>query len=146
MIKISTTLLLIPAMLLASESAQHELDWLVGCWQTPDGKAQEVWVLDGDDVLAGFAVTIRDDKVSFYEVLTIRRDENGLLIYTAHPSGQTTTSFIGMEFTDTHALFVKADHDYPQAIRYTRDGHSLLANISMLDGSRSNTFDKVACD
>jgi len=144
--KILTILALFPAILLADDISRHDLDWLVGCWQTTDGKAQEVWVLDGEDMLAGFAVSISDDAVRFYEVLTIRRDENGVLIYTAHPSGQATTSFIGMEFTDNGALFVNADHDYPQAIRYARSGSDLVATISRLDGSRENTFAKVACD
>jgi hypothetical protein len=105
-----------------------------------------VWVIDGDDALAGFAVSIGDNTVSFYEVLTIKRDENGLLVYTAHPSGQATTSFIAMETSENSALFINADHDYPQAIRYVREGNQLAAKISMLDGSRENSFDKVACE
>lgn len=139
-------LIFFPAMFLANVAGGHELSWMVGCWQTPDGKSQEVWVMDGEDALAGFAVSIRDDNVSFYEVLTVRRDENGLLVYTAHPSGQATTSFVAMEVTDDSVLFVNADHDYPQAIRYSRDGNYLAASIALLDGSRENAFDKIACD
>lgn len=144
--KIWPMLLLIPAILFARDNGGHELAWLAGCWTTPDNKAREVWVVDMDNSLAGFAVSVRDDSVSFYEVLSINRDENGLLVYTAYPSGQAGTSFVGMEISDNNALFVNAEHDYPQAIRYRRHGQTLSATISMLDGSRENTFDKVACD
>lgn len=139
-------LVLVPTLLLAETAYKHELGWLAGCWTTPDGRAKEVWVIDGDDALAGFAVSIGDNTVSFYEVLTIKRDENGLLVYTAHPSGQATTSFVAMETSANSALFINADHDYPQAIRYVREGNQLAAKISMLDGSRENSFDKVACE
>jgi len=136
----------LPGSLLANTATEHELDWLIGCWITMDGKSQEVWVLDSDNSLAGFAVSIHDNSVRFYEVLTIKRDEAGLLLYTAHPSGQATTTFVAMEIADNNVLFVNADHDYPQAIRYVRDGNQLAAKISMLDGSRENSFYKVACE
>ena len=139
-------LLLLPVSLLASDMNEHELEWLIGCWQTPDGAAQEVWVAENDDTLAGFAVSLRNNKVSFYEVLTIKRSPDGLLVYTAHPSGQTTTSFVAMQVSDDSALFVNADHDYPQAIRYSRDGNHLAASSSLLDGSQENSFNKIACD
>lgn len=144
--RVSILLAFLPGLLLADAVTDHELDWLIGCWTTPDKKSQEVWVLDKDNSLAGFAVSIHDNSVSFYEVLTIKRDEAGLLVYTAHPSGQATTSFVAMEIADNSVLFVNVDHDYPQAIRYIRDGDSLAASISMLDGSRENSFDKVACE
>ena len=139
-------LLLLPALSLAGEPGEHPLDWLIGCWVTPDGSAQEVWVADSDGGLSGFSVSIADNKVSFYETLTIRPGDDGPLVYTAHPSGQSTTSFTATEVSETSALFVNPDHDYPQRIRYTRVADRLQATISLLDGSRPVSFDKLACD
>ena len=139
-------LLLLPALSLAGEPGEHPLDWLTGCWVTPDGSAQEVWVADSDGGLNGFSVSIADNKVSFYETLTIRPGVDGALVYTAHPSGQATTSFTATEMTENSVLFVNPDHDYPQQIRYTRVAESLQATISLLDGSRPVSFEKVACE
>ena len=143
--RILRALLLLPALSLAAEPVEHPLDWLVGCWMTPDGSAQEVWVADGDGGLSGFSVSLADNKVSFYETLTIRSGEDGALVYTAHPSGQASTSFTASEITENSALFINANHDYPQQIRYKLVSGSLQATISLLDGSRSVSFDKVAC-
>ena len=144
--RILPALLLLPALSPAGEPDAYPLDWLIGCWMTPDGSAQEVWVADSDGGLSGFSVSIADNKVSFYETLTIRPGDDGALVYTAHPSGQATTSFTATEMTENSVLFVNPDHDYPQQIRYTRVTESLQATISLLDGSRPVSFEKVACD
>lgn len=139
-------LLLLPVLSLAGEPVEHPLQWLVGCWMTPDGSSQEVWVADNDGGLSGFSVSVAGNKVGFYEILTIRPGDSGAFVYTAHPSGQATTSFTATEITENSALFVNADHDYPQQIRYTRVADRLQATISLLDGSRPVSFDKAACD
>lgn len=141
--RILSTVLLLPAL---SAAAAQELDWLVGCWITPDGSAQEVWVAEGDGSLAGFSVSVVNGKVGFYEVLSIVRNEDGALVYTAHPVGQATASFTASAVGKNSVLFENADHDYPQQIRYTREANRLHATISLLDGSRPVSFDKVACD
>ena len=81
----------------------------------------------------------------FYEVLAIRHNENGSLVYTAHPVGQATTAFTATVIGDNSVVFENADHDYPQRIRYTREADRLRATISLLDDSRPASFDKVAC-
>lgn len=141
--RILFALLLLPAWSVADGQA---LDWLVGCWTTPDGSAQEVWVAEGDGSLSGFSVSIINGKVGFYEVLRIERSEDGTLVFTAHPVGQATTSFTAAATGENSVLFENADHDYPQQIRYTREANRLQATISLLDGSRPVSFDKVACD
>ena len=77
--RILPALLLLPALSLAGEPGEHLLDWLVGCWMAPDGSAQEVWVADSDGGLSGFSVSVADNKVSFYETLTIRSGQDGTL-------------------------------------------------------------------
>lgn len=139
-------LALIPALALGGDSNSGELRWLVGCWVTPDNSAQEVWVVNSERSLAGFGVTINDNKVGFYEVLSINQREDGAWTYTAHPSGQASASFVAVEITDNSVVFSNPDHDYPQEIRYKREGNRLYATISLLDGVKPNSFDKVACE
>jgi hypothetical protein len=144
--KIFSLLLFLPVLSFGGEPNDPELDWLVGCWKTPDGSAQEVWIVDSEGALAGFGVAIGDNKVRFYEILSIRQKGDGSLVYTAHPAGQASTSFIAKEITENSVLFVNADHDYPQEIRYSRESNHLYATISLLNGANPNSFNKVSCE
>lgn len=144
--KILTILSLIPALSFVGEQNESELDWLVGCWITPDGSAQEVWVADSEGSLTGFGVAIGGNKLSFYEVLSIRQKGDGSVVYTAHPAGQASTSFTAKEITENGVLFVNADHDYPQEIRYSRESNHLYATVSLLNGVNPRSFNKVSCE
>ena len=146
MLRLLAILTLIPSLTLSSASNDHELGWLVGCWVAPDNSAQEVWVAENNRSLAGFGVAIDDSRVVFYEVLSIRPSDDGSWIYSAHPSGQNPTSFAASKISKNSAVFANPDHDYPQEIRYTRDGDRLDATISLLGGANPNTFGKVACE
>ncbi len=143
--RLLAALALIPALASGGDSEQGEFDWLVGCWATTDNSAQEVWVIDSEQSLIGFGVAIKDDKVGSYEVLSIKQSEDGSWTYTAHPSGQASASFLAIRISENRVVFANPDHDYPQEIRYRRDGHRLYATVSLLAGVNPNTFDKVAC-
>ena len=144
--RLSIALMLIPVIALGSDSDSDKLSWLAGCWMTPDKSSQEVWVIDSDRSLAGFSVAISSNKVGFYEVLSISRGKDGSWVYTAYPSGQASASFTATEITENSVVFANPDHDYPQEIRYVREGNRLFATISLLGGVDPNSFDKVACE
>ena len=139
-------LALIPALAIGGDSNSSGFGWLAGCWVTPDSSAQEVWVVESERSLAGFGVAITDSKIGFYEVLSIKQSEDGSWTYTAHPSGQLSASFVAVEIDDTSVVFANPEHDYPQEIRYKREGSRLYATISLIGGVNSNSFDKVACE
>ena len=144
--RLSIALMLIPVIALGSDSDSDKLSWLAGCWMTPDKSSQEVWVIDSDRSLAGFGVAISDSTVGFYEVLGIKQSDDGTWTYTAHPSGQGSASFLAVEISENSVVFANPDHDYPQEIRYRREGNQLHATISLLGEMNPNSFDKVACD
>lgn len=146
MTRVLAVLVIVPALTFGNNANRHALDWLVGCWVSPDKSSQEVWVVNNGDSLAGFGVTIRDNAVAFFEVLSIGQADNGVLIYSAHPSGQETASFAATNITANSVLFVNADHDYPQEVRYSREGKQLLATVSLLGGAKPNSFNKIACE
>lgn len=139
-------LLLLPTLASGGNSNSGDFDWLAGCWVTPDNSAQEVWVIDGERSLLGFGVAIKDNKVGFYEVLSIKQHENGSWVYTAHPSGQASASFVVTQIGENSAVFANPDHDYPQEIEYKRKANRLSATISLLGGVNTNSFEKVACE
>ena len=144
--RVFTALLLIPMLASSDNSAQRDLDWLVGCWVTADRSSQEVWVVDSDQSLVGFGVALSAGKVAFYEVLSIKQNDDGLWTYTAHPSGQASASFIAVEIRENSVLFANPNHDYPQEISYRRDGSQLYATISLRGGDKPTSFDKIACE
>ena len=144
--KVLTALALFPVLALGGDSDSGELSWLVGCWVTADKSAQEVWVIDSERSLAGFGVAINDNKVGFYEILSIKQSEDGSWTYTAHPSGQASASFQAIQFSENSVVFENPDHDYPQEIKYRREGDRLNATISLVGGVNPNSFDKVACE
>ena len=144
--RILLTLLSIPVFASASEPSRYVLAWLEGCWESADRGSREVWVVEDERSLVGFSVTLDGTSIVFYELLSIRADDDGSWTYNAHPSGQASAKFLASEIGANEVLFVNPEHDYPQEIRYRRDGDKLFASISMLDGEKPNSFDKVACD
>ena len=139
-------LLLIPCLAVATDTQTTSLDWLTGCWTTPDRRAQEVWVVDNDSLLLGFSVNLKDYKVGFYELMTIRRSSENTWVFTAHPAGQASTSFDSSQIGEHSITFTSAEHDYPQQISYRKEGRELLATISLLDGANPTNFRKLACE
>lgn len=144
--RILAGLTLVSALAFGGDHDNDQLDWLIGCWASADKSTQEVWVIDSDRSFVGFNIVLSDNKVDFYEVLSIRRDNDNALVYTPHPFGQASVPFVATQISDNEVVFTNPDHDYPQEIRYLREGNRLLATISLLGGKRPNSFDKVACE
>ena len=138
-------LALIPTLASGGDSNRSAFDWLEGCWANADESAREVWVIDSDQSLIGFGVAINDNKVGSYELMSIRQSEGGSWIYTAHPSGQASASFLATQINENSVVFANPDHDYPQEIRYRREGNQLYATVSLIAGVNPTNFDKVAC-
>jgi hypothetical protein len=139
--------MLVVLFLVFSQNARAgDLDWLIGCWETPDKSAMEAWVKDPDGSLSGFSVTVKDGQVIFYEVLRITRLDDGSTAYTAHPAGQRTTTFTTTLVSGTEVTFSNSSHDFPQEITYKLDGKNLSATISALKGENPVAFNKRPCE
>lgn len=144
--RVFAALLLVPVLASGGDSAQRGFGWLAGCWVSADKSSQEVWVVDSDQSLIGFSVALGAEKVVFYEVMSIKQNDDGLWTYTAYPSGQASASFIAVEIGENSVVFANFDHDYPQEISYRREGSRLYATISLRGGEQPNSFDKIACE
>ncbi|RYD47421.1 MAG: hypothetical protein EOP60_17500 [Sphingomonadales bacterium] len=130
----------------APASAQKLPDWLLGSWCTdPDtaGRATcETWVRDKDrDVLIGRSEAgVLGGPAQLLERMRIAA-EGGRLVFHADPTGQEGGDFIAATGQPARSLrFENAAHDYPQVVRYWRDGATLRAEISLADGSKARNW------
>jgi len=139
-------LLLAPVLL---QAQLPDLNWLAGHWCTePQGGAVtcETWSGMDKGVMRGAGTTRKAGQVTINESMKILVSESGMFFH-AEPKNQKPTNFRMAQF-DAKARSVSFEdrsHDYPQRVRYWREGEVLLAEISMLDGSKAVrwTFHRV---
>jgi hypothetical protein len=116
------------------------LGWLAGKWCTEPKNGEvtcETWQPMGkDQVMHGVTVTTRDGQER-REPMRIDNDA-GRLVFVAEPQGQAPTEFhsTARDYAPPDLEFVNTRHDYPQRIRYWREGAMLMAEISLADGSK----------
>lgn len=120
-------------------------EWLEGCWQAANGETTERWTRATESDLFGTGITVRDGEVVFFEFLRIETSERGYR-YSAYPSGSGPARFEVESISDQRVSFVNPDHDYPQRIVYERRGRELVATISSIDGTRSDSTAYRICD
>jgi hypothetical protein len=130
---------LLPATALAQ--AAEMPGWMVGCWQSRDGEAwaEECWTIPRAGQMMGSGRTGDASSVRSFEFMRIERSGEGLA-FRASPGGEGWTSFASAEDPDEGVTFVNPGHDYPQRVRYWREGELLKAEISLIDGSRAIGF------
>ena len=100
--------------------------WLSGHFASET--TSETWI-DLGKAVAGVGMGVRGSQTAFFEVL-ILQEIAGTWTYTALPNGLHAVDFPAVEIGAMHALFANPEHDFPQRIRYQRDGDRLLTRIS----------------
>jgi hypothetical protein len=76
------------------------------------------------------------ERVESQEALSIvRRD--GAIVLIAQPAGATPVVFPMIDHDERSVVFANPAHDYPQRIRYWREGDTLHAEISLIDGGQA---------
>lgn len=121
-----------------------QLAFMNGCWVSSDDGSKEVWASEPGGMMFGYSVALADGAIVFFEQLRIAKTKAGVT-YFASPEGQGPTPFELSEHSDSSALFVNPEHDFPQEIRYERDGDTLTATISATGGGNPMSFVKVRC-
>lgn len=128
------------ALPLAAQEVVPLPGFLLGAWIQREGDkwADETW--SGDP--AGMRGTSREgsgDRAETQESLTIvRRD--GTVVLIAQPRGAEPVPFAMVAHDERSVTFANPAHDYPQRIRYWREGDTLHAEIALLDGSQPVTW------
>lgn len=134
------TLLALAALPLiaASPQAAPMPEWMVGSWCTEAGDERtcERWGPPAGDVMLGTSQTVKGGRTVSFEFLRIVAGETGPS-YVAQPGGGAAVTFRAVAHGDRSITFANPDHDYPQRIRYWRDGEALVAEISLSDGGKA---------
>ena len=72
-----------------------------------------------------------------WESIRIMRKPEGTLVYIPMPNGGAPIEFALVRQDAQSIEFANPAHDFPQRIRYWREGDRLHAEIALIDGSRA---------
>ncbi|HAF40919.1 MAG TPA: hypothetical protein DCG90_04015 [Sphingobium sp.] len=116
--------------------------WMAGAWIEKQGEswAEEFWSSARGGILLGAARTGKGEALEFWEQTRIERDPDGTIAFYASPRGVSVSRFPMESQGASEIVFANAAHDYPQRIRYWREGPLLKAEVSKLDGSGTQAW------
>jgi hypothetical protein len=116
-------------------------DWLAGEWCTdegPQGRTCERWGPPAGGMMIGTSQTVKNGRTVSFEFLRIGLD-GGTPVYIAQPGGKTPVAFRAVA-GKKGITFLNPEHDYPQRIRYWREGDALMAEIALKDGGNAMSW------
>ncbi len=111
--------------------------WLAGTWAMEDGASwsDELWTDPRGGVMLGLARSGFGPELKSWEVTRIVTRKDGSLAYVVQEDGKPAVEFPLVLISAEAIEFANPAHDYPQRIRYWRQGKLLMAEVSKLDGS-----------
>lgn len=133
------------ALLMAAALAAQPVlpDWMAGCWtEAGERWTDECWMSPRAGIMLGASRSGAGETLREWEMLNIvltppeREGAPPAMAYRAAQQGGGFVSFVWRSDGAPGVTFVNPAHDYPQRIRYWREGVMLKAEIAMLDGSR----------
>lgn len=119
----------------AWSSPVAQFDWLSGHWcgRQGDERIEEMWTTPAGTAMLGMARTLGDAGMQSFEYMRIE-ERAGKPHFVAQPGGAPPTAFAIGAHDAQSATFHNPGHDFPQTVRYWRDGANLRAEISGPDG------------
>lgn len=139
---------LIAAAIIAADADAPALPaWMAGCWEARSGDTwtEECWTAPRAGIMLGSGRSGRGDKLQSWEVMQIVRMDSAdravpKMTFYGAPGAQNRTPFQWVPAKGEIVTFVNEGHDYPQRIRYWREGKELVAETSLKDGSKAQTW------
>jgi hypothetical protein len=134
------------ALLLTAQSAPRanvsDLSWMSGRWvATTNGRwTEEHWSAPRAGTMMGYSWSGEGETIREYEYLRLQAGEDDEIVYLAQPNGGAGTGFYLARSQRMSATFENPTHDFPQRIRYARDGDTMVATISAMDGSNAMSW------
>jgi Domain of unknown function (DUF6265) len=135
------------ALLLSAQAAPErnvsDLAWMSGRWLANDNGrwTEEQWSEPRAGTMMGYSWSGEGASVREYEYLRLQSGEDDEIVYLAQPGGQPAAiGFYLAQAEGTSATFENPTHDFPQRIRYVRDGDTMVATISAMDGSNAMSW------
>ena len=139
--------LMMGLILAAGAPAPAMPHWMAGCWETHDATVwvEECWTRPRAGIMLGTGRSGTGERLFDWEVMQIVRTETDdpaipQLTFYGAPEGKNRTPFVWIASDERGMTFVNAQHDYPQRIRYWREGRELVAEISKMDGSKAQRW------
>ena len=132
------------ALLIAVEEPKLP-GWMAGCWEQRSGEkwTEECWTAPRAGIMLGSGRSGTGGVLGSWEVMQIEVVETGdpavspVTFYGA-PGGKNRTPFAWLRGSKEPGMtFINAGHDYPQRIRYWREGEELRAETSLIDGTKA---------
>jgi Domain of unknown function (DUF6265) len=135
-------LLLSPSALMALSDAPPMPEWMVGAWQYEAGEdwADEYWTPLRGDLMMGSSRSGKAERTTFWEHMRIEKEDDGGIVFVALSADQKPVRFDMVVSMEREVVFENEAHDYPQRIRYWREGKVLNAEISLIDGSKAKAY------
>lgn len=117
-------------------------EWMAGTWMTQDGAkwTDEVWTDPRGGLMLGVSRSGFGAQLSSWEVIRIEQRRDGTMAFIAQPQGKAAIEFPMVLISEEAIEFANPGHDFPQRIRYSRQGKLLVAEISLLDGSQAMSW------
>jgi len=115
------------------------LGWMSGEWQESKGDrwTEEDWSSARGGVLLGTGRSGAGETVKSFEFMRIAPGEGGVLHFFGSPGGSPAVAFRLVRSGPTEAVFENPAHDYPQRVRYWREGAVLRAETSDITGAKA---------
>ncbi len=135
---VSLALALMAAPSAAQEPAAFPA-WMAGAWTLSDGDrwTEEFWTHPRGGVMIGASREGQGETLRSWEAIRIVRKADGALAYVPMPNGGPAVEFALVRQDARSIEFANPAHDFPQRIRYWREGDMLHAEIALLDGGRA---------
>lgn len=124
---------------LAAQEPAPFPSWMAGSWELAEGGrwAEEFWTDARGGIMIGASREGQGDDLRSWETIRIVRRPDGALAYIPTPNGGAPVEF-ALARQDARSIeFANPAHDFPQRIRYWREGERLHAEIALIDGSRA---------
>ena len=130
------------ALLLAAQGGVAELGWMSGRWETREGErwTEESWSEPRAGMMIGYSRSGQGETAREFEFIRLQAGADGVPVYLAQPGGRAAVPFRLTARDGSSATFENPDHDFPQRIRYQRNGETLTATISAIDGSNAMSW------
>ena len=132
------------ALILASAAGDvAKLEWLGGTWveRQADGRwTEEYWTPPRGGLMIGAGLTGKGRSLRHFEQMRIETAADGAVAFVAMPNGGAAVRFPMVRQSADEIVFENGAHDYPQRIRYRREGEAIVATTALLDGSKESRW------
>jgi hypothetical protein len=129
--------------IVSAEDQVSQLSWIAGHWHGElwGGKLEEIWTATEGDCMMGMFRFVKDNKVKFYEFLTIEQESEGPVLKLKHfnrglkgwEEKDVSIDFPLLSSTTNEAVFQRKEKDTPTKMIFRlKDRQTLIVILENL--------------